>query len=292
MPDLFERHRDRLFARAYRMLGIRADAEDIVQEAFVRWHQAHRAGGAEEIRQPGAFLTRVVTHLCIDELKSARRRREAYVGPWLPEPVETSSDPGPDARTELADSLSMAFLHLLDTLSPPERAVFLLRDVFGLGYDDVAEAVGVTPVNARQIATRARRRVRSASPPRFTASLDERDRLLDRFQHASVEGDLPALIQMLADDVALYADGGGKALAAGRPLHGADEVLGFILGLQKRYSGGFDGLRRTHINGDPAVVFSLGGAPTYVWTFHIEDEQIRGISIVGNPDKLGEISGA
>lgn len=279
-PDPFDAHRERLFGLAYRMLGVRADAEDIVQEAFVRWHSAG------EVREPGAFLTRVVTHLCLDEMKSARRRREAYVGPWLPEPIETAPDPAHAA--ELADSLSFAFLRLLDALAPPERAVFLLREVFGLDYDEVAEAVGVTLDNARQMAHRARQRVQG--PPRFDASLEERDRLLDRFQQAAEAGDLGALVAFLAEDVALYADGGGKRLAAGRPLHGPAEVVRFVGGLLARYGEGFDALRRTHVNGEPAVVFSQGGEPTYVWTFHIGAGRIQGLYVVGNPDKLGGIA--
>lgn len=282
MTDSLDKHRDRLVALAYRMLGLRADAEDIVQEAFVRYHQA-----GDTVREPGPFLTRVVTNLCIDELRSARRRRETYMGPWLPEPVETGPTVDP---VELADSLSMAFLRLLDLLSPPERATFLLREVFGLDYDAVAEAVGVTGANARQIAHRARQRVRDGGPPRFDTTLDERDRLLDRFQQAASEGDLEGLMSMLSDDVALYADGGGKAVAAGRPLHGPAEVVRFVGGLGAKYGDGFDAFRRTYVNGEPAVVFSHEGRPTYVWTFHIEHGRIRGIYVVANPDKLGGIA--
>lgn len=283
MTDSPEAHRDRLFGLAYRMLGLRADAEDIVQEALIRWHQARDA-----VREPGPFLTRVVTHLCIDELRSARRRRETYVGPWLPEPIETG--PVPSETAELADSLSIAFLRVLDLLSPPERAVFLLREVFGMDYDAVAEGLGVTVVNARQIARRARQRVQDGGPPRFDATLAERDRLLDRFQQAAAGGDLEGLVSMLSADVALYADGGGKAVAAGRPLHGPAEVVRFVGGLLSKYGDGFDALRRTHVNGEPAVVFSREDRPIYVWTFHMEGGRIRGIYVIGNPDKLSGIA--
>lgn len=279
----FERHRPRLLGLAYRMLGLRADAEDVVQEAFVRW----AAVEGDAPRSAGAFLTRLVTNLSIDELRSARRRRETYVGPWLPEPIETGPDGDPAYRAEHADSLSMAFLRLLEQLSPPERAVFLLREVFGLGYPEVAEAVGVTVVNCRQIARRARERLRESGVPRFDTTREEQDDLLSRFALAASVGDLDGLKATLSETVAMYADGGGKVTAAGRPLHGPAEVAAFLAGLQKRYSQGLSGYRWTRINGEPGLVFEADGRPSYVWSFHIEGGRIAGIYAVGNPDKLG-----
>ena len=283
----FEIHRPRLAALAYRMLGVRADAEDIVQEAFVRWEQRLRG---DAVRAPDRYLTRLVTHLCVDELRSARRRRETYVGEWLPEPVVTGPTGDPAHRAELADSLSMAFLRLLETLSPAERAVFLLREVFQLDYPEVAEAVGVTVVNCRQIARRARDRVREGGPPRFDAPDEKRDRIVRQFERAVGEGDLDGLKASLAEDVALYADGGGKVPASGRPLHGADEVAAFVFGLRKRYGHSLAAYRRAEINGEPGLIFYKDGRPGYVWSFHVEGGRIRGIYVVGNPDKLGHVA--
>lgn len=281
---LFEMHRDRLYALAYRMLGTRSDAKDIVQEAFLRWVTAD-----DDINAPGAYLTRVVTNLCIDELRSARRQREAYVGPWLPEPVETTSAGDPAYRVELADSLSMAFLRLLETLSPPERAVFLLRDVFQLGYEEVAHAVGTTPVNCRQIAHRARQRIRQEGTPRFDASELERDRLMRRFEEAVRAGDLRALKETLAEDITLYSDGGGKVVAARRPLVGVDKVSRFILGVERKIGGTLE-RHRVEINGEPGLILQQAAVPRYAWSFHIERGRIQAIFVVANPDKLAGIA--
>lgn len=280
----FEAHRGRLTALAYRMLGSMADAKDIVQEASVRWLQADR----ESVRSPGAYLTRVVTNLCVDELRSAQRRREEYVGPWLPEPLETGAEHDPAYQAELSDSLSMAFLRLLETLAPIERAVFLLRDVFQADYGEIADAVGKTPVNCRKIASRARERVRERRP-QFDATPEERDRLMRRFEEAVRAGDLGALKETLAEDIALYSDGGGKAVAARRPLLGAGEVGRFITGIERKYAGRFE-RRRTEINGEPGLVFLEDGAPRYAWSFHIENGHLQSIFVVANPDKLRTLS--
>lgn len=281
---LFETYRDRLHALAYRMLGTRSDAKDLVQEAFIRWQQADVAA----VRAPGAYLTRVVTNLCVDALRSARKKREEYIGPWLPEPIETDPRSDPSYQLELADSLSMAFLRLLETLSPPERAVFLLREVFRLSYEEVAQAVDTTPGNCRQIAFRARQRIGDEGAPRFDASAEERDRLMYRFEEAIRANDLRALKETLAEDIAFYADGGGKAVAARRPLFGVEEVSRFLLGVERKY-GGFGEQRPAQINGEPGLVFLEAGVPRYAWSFHIEDGRIRNIFVVANPDKLGGI---
>ena len=220
MPTL-EELRPRAFAVAYRMLGSVSEAEDIVQEALLRVHLTLQQG--ERIESPRAYLSTVVTRLCIDQLRSARVRRESYVGEWLPEPLVADATDDPVDQAEMADSLSLAFLVLLESLSPEERAVLLLRDVFDYGYDEIAAIVGKSEDNARQLATRARRRVEERRP-RFESSREQRDKLARRFFAAAEAGDLGALETLLAHDAALHADGGGKVPALGRSLLGRSRV--------------------------------------------------------------------
>ncbi len=215
--DLLDELRPGAFAIAYRMLGSVSDAEDIVQEALLRLHRARREG--ERIESPRAYVATVVTRLGIDQLRSARRRRETYVGEWLPEPLLTSEEDDPAHHAEMADSLSLAFLVLLESLSPEQRAAFLLREVFDYPYDEIARIVGKSEANARQLATRARRHVEEGRP-RFEATRRQREELADRFFAAVQEGDLESLEAMLADDVVLHGDGGGKAPALARALLG------------------------------------------------------------------------
>lgn len=278
--DQFEAHRERMTALAYRMLGSVDEAKDVVQEASIRWLRENR-----DIRSPEAYLTRVVTNLCLDKLNSARARREEYVGPWLPEPIETGPYGNAAYQTELADSLSMAFLRMLETLTPPERAVFLLREVFRLDYDEIAVATGKTVVNCRQIAHRARKRIQEEGAPRFDVSQGEQRRLMRRFKEAVRKNDLSILKETLAEDIRLYSDGGGKAVAARRPLTGSEEVSRFILGVERKYAGGFT-KRWTEVNGEPGFLFLTEGKPHYAWSFHIERERIQSIFVVANPDKL------
>ncbi|WP_457651570.1 RNA polymerase sigma-70 factor [Rhodocaloribacter sp.] len=282
-PSDFERRRDRLFGIAYRMLGSVADAEDVVQEAFLR---LQRAGPVDA---PDAYLTTIVTRLCIDHLRSARVRRETYVGPWLPEPLVRPHEASPADEAELADTLSMAFLIVLERLSPVERAVFLLHDVFGYAFDEVAPMVGKTVANCRQIAHRARRRLREGRP-RFDASPEEQARLAERFAHAVHEGDLDGLLTLLARDAVLYSDGGGKVAAALRPIHTAAHVARFLVGLSRKAPPGFR-VEAVVVNGAPGFLVTRSGVPENVFALHVEAGRIREIFVVRNPDKLRHVSG-
>jgi RNA polymerase sigma-70 factor, ECF subfamily len=225
VPDPFAELRPLLFSIAYRMLGSASEAEDIVQEAFLRYHRETAAG--TEIDSPKSYLSAITTRLCIDHLRSARVRRESYVGTWLPEPLLTDEESDAARQAETADSLSMGFLVLLESLTPVERAVFLLREVFEYEYEEIASVVGKSEENCRQIAVRARRQVQ-AGRPRFEASKAQREELAHRFFQAVVEGDVEGLVGMLAADVVVYADGGGKAAAFPRPIHGRDKVVRLV----------------------------------------------------------------
>ncbi|MGH2690390.1 MAG: RNA polymerase sigma factor SigJ, partial [Actinomycetota bacterium] len=234
-PEVFAGLRPLLFSIAYRMLGSVTDAEDMVQEAFLRWDRVPDG----EVASPKAYLSAVVTRLCIDHLRSARVAREAYVGPWLPDPILTAAaDPGTSGedRALLADSLSMAFLVLLESLSPVERAVFLLRETFGYDYAEIATIVGRSEANCRQIAVRARKQL-EARRPRFAASPETRDEITGRFVHAAETGDMGALLDLLSDDIVLWSDGGGKVRAARNPVLGAANVARLLLGLVRRNAG-------------------------------------------------------
>jgi RNA polymerase sigma-70 factor (ECF subfamily) len=281
----FESLRPLMFSIAYRMLGSVSEAEDMVQEAFLRYQGALEKG--DEIESPKAYLSAVVTRLAIDELRSARVRRERYVGQWLPEPLLTDDEEGdPAARAEQADSLSMAFLLLLERLTPLERAVFLLHDVFAYGYDEIATIVGKSEANCRQLASRARRHV-EAEKPRFEASRRERDELAARFFAATSEGDLDGLVEMLAGDVVVYGDGGGKAPQWGRPIVGADRVgrLFVTLGRQMAEAGVTAELHE--VNGQPgAIVRDADGQVVNVFSLEIVAGVVQTVRSVINPDKL------
>lgn len=277
-------HRPLLFAIAYRMLGTVADAEDAVQETYLRWHRALAAG--EAIAAPKAWLSTVVTRLCIDQLRSARVQREAYVGPWLPEPLLAAADPepGPGDRVALADSLATAFLVLLETLTPKERAVFLLHDVFAYDYAAIARIVDESEPYCRQLARRARDHV-AARRPRFPAAPDERERLTERFLRACLDGDLPALVATLAEDVTVWSDGGGKVTAARKPVVGREKVASFLLHLMTLAPAGTT-FRQAPVNGQPGLVVYADGRPFDVVSFDVADGAIRAIYVVVNPDKL------
>src|SRR5262245_7682119 len=242
------------FGVAYRMLGSVSEAEDVAQEAMLRLAREERP-----IDEPAAWITTVATRLSINVLNSARVRREAYVGPWLPEPLLEDPEPGPASRAELADSLSMAMLTLLERLTPVERAAYLLREVFGYEYAAIAEIIEQSEVNSRQLVTRARKHL-EANRPRFDADEAARDALLERFLAAAEEGDLEALEEMLAADAVLYADGGGKALAAPEPLFGASLIARFMAGVAqvRRAFGEFE-TRLVHVNGQPGRVLRAPG---------------------------------
>ena len=237
------------FGVAYRMLGSVAEAEDVAQEAMLRL-----ARQEDTIAEPAAWITTVATRLSINVLKSARARREAYVGPWLPEPLLEDPAPGPASKAELADSLSLALLVLLERLSPAERAAYLLREVFGYGYAEIAGIIEQTEVSSRQLVSRARKHL-EASRPRFDADEAARDALLERFLAAAENGDLEGLEEMLAEDAVLYADGGGKVLASPEPLLGAALIARFMAGVAevRRKYGTFE-MRMVHVNGQPGRV--------------------------------------
>jgi len=278
-----------MFSIAYRMTGSVTDAEDITQEAFVRLERAR--GEGVEVESPRAWLSAVTTRIAIDYLRSARRARERYVGPWLPEPLVEDAAPGPAEQAEASDSLSQAFLVVLETLSPVERAVFLLHDVFGYEYPDVADAVGKGEGNCRQIASRARRRVESRRP-RFAPDPARREELLERFLAASQTGDVDGLRDMLAADAVLYSDGGGKAVAARRPIYGADRVARCMVGVtRKRFSRPRPvKQRRIRVNGQPGnVLIEPDGSIFSLLTVDVTDDHIQTVRIIRNPDKLAHV---
>jgi len=286
-------YRPLLFSIAYGMTGSVGDAEDIVQDAFVGLTRARQAG--TRIADPKAYLTTAVTRLGINHLNSARVRRETYVGDWLPEPVVVpAAGPGPAEHAELADSLSMAFLVLLEALSPVERAVFLLREVFGYGYPDVAAITGKTEVNCRQIFARARQRIaaggqahhRAPSPARRAEGAE----LARRFFEAAAGGDLDALLGMLAPDAVIHGDGGGKAQVAGKPPAGRHRVARHLAGLLRRGRALGVSLRLAWVNGQPgAVAHDAGGRVVAVFALEVADSMVQAIRAVVNPDKLGHL---
>jgi RNA polymerase sigma-70 factor, ECF subfamily len=274
-----EPHRGRLFGLAYRMLGSVADAEDVVQETFLRWARADR----ETIDNPAGWLTTVCSRLCLDRLRSARRQREEYVGPWLPEPLITE---GTDASATVLEheSLTLAFLVVLDTLSPPERVAFLLHDVFGHPHDAIARMLGRSPAAVRQLASRARRRVRDARVP-APVPRGEGEALVDAFVTATAGGDLDRLLELLAPDVEMTSDGGGAVAAARRPVTGAQAVARFLLGLGRRADDSY-ALRSTRVNGAPGLVILRDGRPDSVFALTAADGRVTQIHVVRNPDKL------
>ncbi len=270
----FEEWRSLLFGIAYRMLGSAADAEDIVQEAFIRWVRR----GDEPVRSSRAYLVTVVTRLCIDQLESAHSQRVSYAGPWLPEPVvmdETSV-------VEQADSLSLAFLVLLEELTPLERAAYLLHETFGYTFEEVARALDRTAPACRQLALRARRRIEERRP-RFDVDLQHGRELTDRFLVACATGDLSGLLDLLAEDVVVWTDGGGKVRAAVRPVVGPHRSSRFLMNVAKKVHGVPE---RLILNGQPATVFMEGGTVVSAMVLDITDGKIVAVRVVSNPDKL------
>jgi RNA polymerase sigma-70 factor (TIGR02957 family) len=286
--EAFEELRPRAFAIAYRMLGSVSEAEDVVQEAYLRLHRAEREG--ERIESPRAYLSTVVTRLAIDQLRSARARRETYVGEWLPEPLLADPEADPARHAEVADTLSLAFLVLLETLSPEQRAVFLLREVFDYPYDRIAEIVGKSEPNVRQLAVRARRHVEEGRT-RFDASREQREQLADRFFAAAQEGDLPALEELLAEDVELHGDGGGKVPALARALFGRSRVARTLRNWMRTGARMVNvEMRRVDVNSQPGALLLDGEGRVFgVMALDIADGQIQGIRSIVNPDKLGHL---
>ncbi|MCC8476704.1 RNA polymerase sigma-70 factor [Streptomyces globisporus] len=281
--EIFEEHRPVLTGVAYRMLGRVADAEDVVQEAWLRW----AAAGREDVREPRAFLVRITTRLAIDRLRHLQSRRETYPGPWLPEPLVTDFGPTlPDTaeRAVLADSVSLAVLVVLESLSPLERAVFVLREAFGFPYAEIATALDRTEAAVRQLAGRARRHVEERKP-RYDVDPAERRDLTERFLAAASGGGIEQLLALLAPDVRLVTDGGGKAKAALRVIETADKVGRFLLAVADEVDP--DGeVRVMELNGGPAVVFFTGGKVDTVFQIEVSQGVIQCAYIIRNPDKL------
>lgn len=276
-----------LFSIAYRMTGSVSEAEDLVQETYLRVHDGEQRG--TEIESRRAYACTVITRLSIDYLRSARVHREEYVGEWLPEPIVTDRESDPAERAVLSESLSMAFLVLLERLSPPERAVLLLRDVFGYGFGEVAELIGKSEANCRQLAVRARRAVQEGQP-RFESSVEKRWALAERFFSAIEAGDTDGLANLLAADAVLYGDGGGKVAARRTPLRGGIEAARFLVNLGRL--GRADGLVLTmvDVNGQPgAIVQASSGETVAVLSLDIADGCVYAVRSVSNPDKLGHL---
>jgi len=273
----FEAHRPLLFSIAYRMLGSASEAEDVIQDAWLRARQDEDA----DVRSPRAYLTTIVTRLCIDHLRSAERTRMVYPGPWLPEPL---AEPNQESA-ELASSLTTAFLVLLQQLAPIERAVFLLREVFELDFDEIAKSVGKSEANTRQILTRARGRLRE-SHPRFTVSRRESEEIVQQFRHACVTGNVEELMAVLHADATLVADGGGKALAAPHPVLGADRIAEFAIDIVGKMRWSESNPQVVTINGAPGLLLRHPTLGDGTYSFDIADGRIRAIYVVRNPDKL------
>ena len=280
LDPVFEEHRTGLSQLAYRMLGSLSDSDDVLQEAYLRWSRQDRA----EVRSPRAYLTSVVTRLCIDQRRAIEARKETYVGPWLPEPVVEQREPSASERAEVAESISLAFLVALEALTPLERAAYLLRQSFDFEYEEIAAILDKSSDNCRQLVSRAQSHLR-ARRPRFEARPDEAERITTAFLDACATGELDRLVSLLAADAVLYSDGAGKVLAALAPIRGADHVGRFFLGVLKKSPPGLQ-YRRVRVNGRPGVIATLGAQVVNVLTFDVIDGRIATCFIIRNPDKL------
>ena len=280
---IFEQHRARMCAVAYRMLGSRSDAEDVVQDAYLRWHRASIA----DIRSVEAWLVTVVTRLSIDRLRQAKAARESYVGPWLPEPLVNNEAPPADAESELASSLSVAFLVVLERLAPEERAAFLLHEVFESGYDEIARILGKSEAACRQLVSRARKRVHD-DRPRLQVSEAARTALLDRFVQAIHTQDKAALMDLLAADAAWISDGGGKARAALKPVLGRDAVARFVLGVIGRHEAQLR-FERVNVNGETGLALYAGEHLLSVMSIRTDGARILEVFSTLNPEKLSQV---
>ena len=293
--DAFQSYRPLLFAIAYRMLGSASEADDILQDAYLRYAAAQSDADAEsreQIHSLKAYLTTIVTRLCLDRLKAAYTRREQYLGPWLPEPVLMQEDTvDPQYNAELHESITMAFLRLLETLAPQERAVFILREVFEYEYDEIAQALELRTANCRQLFHRAKERL-ATGRPRFEPAPERQRQLVERFIAAAQGGDVQGLTRLLAQDVTFTADGGGKAATARRPVAGRESVLKLVIGLTKKAGRilgvGENDLRMmvAAVNGEPAVLFWVRDQLDSVYVCSFAGEQIAAIHGIRNPDKL------
>ena len=279
--DQFEAVRGRLFGLAYRMLGSRAEAEDVVQESYLRWHKADRDG----IRSPEAWLVTTATRLALDRLRALRNQRETYQGSWLPEPFMSSEPPPPDRHLDLASGLSVAFLVLLERLAPEERAAFLLHDVFDRDYDEIAATLGKSESACRQMVHRARARVRS-DRKRFEVTEAAKATLLRRFTAAVEARDERTLLALIAPDATWTADGGGRVPAARQPIVGVDRIVKLILGLEERYFRGKGAFHLVSVNGETGLCMRAGGRVTSVMSIETDGERILALYAQVNPDKL------
>ncbi|MFG1628302.1 RNA polymerase sigma-70 factor [Kribbella sp. NPDC049227] len=279
--DAFVAHRNLLFTVAYEILGSAVDAEDVLQETWLRWSKVD----LDQVRDQRAYLIRITTRQSLNRLRTMQRRREAYVGPWLPEPLLTAPDAAEDV--ELAESVSMAMMLVLETLTPTERAVFVLREAFGVSYDDIAAAVDKNPAAVRQIAHRARQHV-DARRPRTVVSPNEGRAAFEAFQRAVEASDLKALLDVLAPDVVLVSDGGGLKLTALRPIVGAEKAIRMFVGSVQKVGGTLT-TEPTVINGNPALLFRFDGELDGVVALRIEDAHVTGIYYVRNPEKLSHL---
>jgi RNA polymerase sigma-70 factor (ECF subfamily) len=280
--DVFTELRPLLFTVAYEMLGVAADADDVLQDSWLRWAEVD----LDVVRDPKAYLVRVVTRQALNRMRTVQRRRESYVGPWLPEPLLTVPDVAEDV--ELAESVSIAMLVVLDSLSPLERAVFVLREVFGFEYDEVADAIDRTPAAVRQLAHRAREHVRARRPGAVTG--DEASTVSAAFFAAVATGELQELMDLLAPDAVLLTDGGGKKQSARRPVVGADKIARFLLGIRAT-NADFDAAWLT-VNGAPAVLVSLEGEPDSVFCARVHEGRVVELFVMRNPEKLAGLGAA
>jgi RNA polymerase sigma factor (sigma-70 family) len=290
LDAFFETNRRQLFGLAYRMLGSASEAEDVVQEAFLRWSRADRPA----IRNPDAWLRTVTVNLCLDQLESARARRERYVGLWLPEPVRTDEDPlGPLETVEQREQVSLGLLTVLERLTPQERAVFVLREAFAYPFRDIASALGLSETGCRQLLHRAR--LHMGDPrPRFHPTAQEGERLMEAFVRASREGDVRGVERLLAEDVAFRSDGGDRMPAARRPVHGANRVARLVVGLAAHYRE--LEVARAELNGGPGLLLWAGATLLAALVLELQDGEIAGLYLAANPDKLafltGQVSGS
>jgi RNA polymerase sigma-70 factor (ECF subfamily) len=286
MTEVFTRHRGLLFSVAYDILGSVTDAEDVVQETWLRWSAADRS----DVAEPRAYLARIAARLALNRLRAIRAQRESYPGPWLPEPLLTSPDVGTEVaeHAERGREISIAMLVVLETLSPAERAVFVLREVFGMPHDEIASALGRTEPAVRQLAHRAREHVH-ARRPRFDADPAEHRQITERFLAACYTGDLRGLIELMAPDVVLTTDGGGKAKAARRPVTGSDKVARFLLAIAKDGLADLD-VQVASINGQLGIIATAGQQPAVVALADVADGLIRRIYFFVNPDKLSGVA--
>jgi RNA polymerase sigma-70 factor (ECF subfamily) len=281
--EIFETHRPGLFRLAYGMLGRIAPAEDAVQETFIRWQKLD----IEQIRSPKKFLTTIVSRICLDEIKSAKSRKEQYIGPNLPEPFLTAENETPEEKMELTESLSMAMLVVLDNLTPVQRAVFILREVFDYDYTSISEIINKSESHCRKIAQRARESVREKKPS-LKKNTTKQKVFVTSFIKALQNGELAELKNMLAKEAILYSDGGGKVAAAPKPIAGAAKIAKFLTSLRRKLTQSLR-MEFAEINGGPSIIFYLDGQLYNVWSFYIDNDKIQNIYVVLNPEKLEHI---